>query len=53
MRDRREVIVKHLPAIQNLGTIEASYSDKTGTLTAGAMILDSSVIARATHPTVL
>src|SRR4029077_3729738 len=40
---RNHVIVKHLPAIQNFGTIDVFCSDKTGTLTTGEMILDSSV----------
>ncbi|MGZ4732615.1 MAG: HAD-IC family P-type ATPase, partial [Terriglobales bacterium] len=40
---RNHVIVKHLPAIQNFGTIDVLCSDKTGTLTTGEMILDSSV----------
>jgi Mg2+-importing ATPase len=40
---RDHVIVKHLPAIQNFGTIDVLCSDKTGTLTTGEMILDSSV----------
>ena len=40
---RRKVIVKHLPAIQNLGSIDILCSDKTGTLTAGEMVLERSV----------
>ena len=40
---RNHVIVKHLSAIQNFGTIDVFCSDKTGTLTTGEMILDSSV----------
>jgi Mg2+-importing ATPase len=40
---RDHVIVKHLPAIQNFGTIDVFCSDKTGTLTTGEMVLDSSV----------
>ncbi len=40
---RNHVIVKHLPAIQNFGTIDVFCSDKTGTLTTGEMVLDSSV----------
>jgi Mg2+-importing ATPase len=34
-RDR--VIVKHLPAIQDFGSIDILCSDKTGTLPAGIM----------------
>jgi Mg2+-importing ATPase len=40
---RNHVIVKHLPAIQNFGTIDVFCSDKTGTLTTGEMILNSAV----------
>ncbi len=40
---REKVIVKHLPAIQNLGSIDILCSDKTGTLTAGAMRLDAAL----------
>ena len=47
---RNHVIVKHLPAIQNFGTIDVFCSDKTGTLTTGEMILDSSVDYLG-HPT--
>ena len=32
---RDQVIVKHLPAIQNFGSIDILCSDKTGTLTSG------------------
>jgi Mg2+-importing ATPase len=42
---RRKVIVKHLAAIQNFGSIDVLCSDKTGTLTAGEMMLDRSVDA--------
>lgn len=42
---REQVIVKHLPAIQNLGSIDVLCSDKTGTLTVGIMKLHSSVDA--------
>jgi Mg2+-importing ATPase len=34
---RRKVIVKHLEAMQNFGSIDILCSDKTGTLTSGAM----------------
>ena len=40
---RDHVVVKHLPAIQNFGTIDVLCSDKTGTLTTGQMTLASSV----------
>jgi Mg2+-importing ATPase len=40
---RDQVIVKHLPAIQNLGSIDILCSDKTGTLTTGVMQLDRSL----------
>lgn len=42
---REKVIVKHLPAIQNLGSIDVLCSDKTGTLTAGTMSLSSALDA--------
>jgi Mg2+-importing ATPase len=37
---RKRVVVKHLAAIQNLGSIDILCSDKTGTLTSGVMTLD-------------
>jgi Mg2+-importing ATPase len=40
---REQVIVKHLPAIQNFGSLDVFCSDKTGTLTAGVMQLDRAV----------
>jgi Mg2+-importing ATPase len=40
---RDQVIVKHLPAIQNLGSIDVLCSDKTGTLTSGVMQADAIV----------
>ncbi|MGC1616645.1 MAG: magnesium-translocating P-type ATPase [Candidatus Acidiferrum sp.] len=42
---RKQVIVKHLPAIQNFGSIDILCSDKTGTLTTGVMTLHSAVDA--------
>lgn len=42
---RQKVIVKRLPAIQNLGSIDILCSDKTGTLTGGVMKLDQSLDA--------
>jgi Mg2+-importing ATPase len=39
----KKVIVKHLSAIQNLGSIDVLCSDKTGTLTTGQMTLESAV----------
>ena len=40
---RKKVIVKHLSAIQNFGSIDILCSDKTGTLTSGNMALDRSL----------
>ena len=37
---RNKVIVKHLDAIENFGSIDVLCSDKTGTITAGEMELD-------------
>ena len=42
---REGVIVKHLPAIQNFGSIDVFCSDKTGTLTTGVMQLDRALDA--------
>jgi Mg2+-importing ATPase len=42
---REQVVVKHLPAIQNFGSIDVLCSDKTGTLTAGVMTLNCSMDA--------
>ena len=42
----REVVVKRLVAIEDLGNIDVLYTDKTGTLTAGRITLD-----RSTDPT--
>ena len=39
---RKKVIVKHLAAIQNFGSMDVLCSDKTGTLTRGEMALDRS-----------
>jgi P-type Mg2+ transporter len=40
---RDQVIVKHLPAIQDFGAIDILCSDKTGTLTSGVMQFDRAV----------
>jgi len=40
---QHKVIVKHLEAIQNFGSIDVLCSDKTGTLTSGEMTLDQHV----------
>ncbi len=40
---REQVIVKHLPAIQDFGSIDILCSDKTGTLTSGMMQFDRAV----------
>ncbi len=37
---KRKVIVKHLAAMQNLGSMDILCSDKTGTLTSGVMTFD-------------
>jgi Mg2+-importing ATPase len=42
---RDQVIVKHLPAIQNFGSIDILCSDKTGTLTSGQMTLERAIDA--------
>lgn len=49
---RKHVVVKHLPAIQNLGSIDILCSDKTGTLTAGIMSLEFSAAPDGTPSTV-
>jgi Mg2+-importing ATPase len=40
---RQKVVVKHLAALQNFGSMDVLCSDKTGTLTSGAMALDQHV----------
>ncbi len=40
---QKKVIVKHLAAIENLGSMDILGSDKTGTLTSGEMVLDQSL----------
>ena len=40
---RQKVIVKHLEAIQNFGSMDVLCSDKTGTLTSGDTVLDQHV----------
>lgn len=42
---RQKVIVKHLEAIQNFGSMDVLCSDKTGTLTSGEMTLGQHVDA--------
>jgi len=42
---RKKVIVKHLPSIQNLGSLDVLCSDKTGTITVGTMLFDRSLDA--------
>src|SRR3974390_2292748 len=37
---RKKVIIKHLSAIQNFGSVDVLCSDKTGTITSGNMTLD-------------
>ena len=38
---QRGVIVRHLEAIENLGSMDVLCTDKTGTLTQGVMTLDA------------
>ena len=45
------VIVKHLPAIQNFGSIDILCSDKTGTLTSGEMQMARAVDATGADST--
>ena len=40
---RHKVIVKHLAAMQNFGSMDILCSDKTGTLTTGDLVLDRNV----------
>jgi Mg2+-importing ATPase len=40
---RQKVVVKHLAAMQNFGSIDILCSDKTGTLTSGSIRLESCV----------
>lgn len=42
---RKKVVVKHLSAIQNFGSMDILCSDKTGTLTSGAMQLEEATDA--------
>ena len=42
---RQKVIVKHLEAIQNFGSMDVLCSDKTGTLTSGEMTLSQHIDA--------
>jgi P-type Mg2+ transporter len=48
---REGVIVKHLPAIQNFGSIDVFCSDKTGTLTTGVMQLERALDADGAEST--
>jgi P-type Mg2+ transporter len=43
---RRKVVVKHLAAIENFGSMDILCSDKTGTLTRGQITVDRHVNAR-------
>jgi len=43
------VIVKHLPAIQNLGSMDILCSDKTGTLTSGQTVVERHVDLSGAH----
>ena len=40
---RQQVIVKHLPAMQNFGSMDVLCCDKTGTLTSGFMTFDKAL----------
>ena len=42
---RRKVLVKRLVAIEDLGNIQVLFTDKTGTLTEGAVAFDRSITA--------
>jgi P-type Mg2+ transporter len=53
---RQKVIVKHLSAIEDFGSMDVLCSDKTGTLTTGAMVLDRCLGPsgeEASHPLLL
>jgi len=43
---RRHVVVKHLAAIHNFGSVDVLCCDKTGTLTRGQMRLDAAIDVR-------
>jgi Mg2+-importing ATPase len=43
---RHKVVVKHLAALQNFGSMDVLCSDKTGTLTSGDMVLDQHLDAQ-------
>lgn len=45
---RDEVVVKQLSAVEDLGNIDVLCSDKTGTLTEGAFVLDDAVATAGT-----
>lgn len=40
---KQKVIVKHLESMQNFGSMDVLCSDKTGTLTGGALLLDQAL----------
>ncbi len=46
---RYKVVVKHLAAMQNFGSMDVLCSDKTGTLTGGSLVLDRCLDALG-HP---
>ena len=51
---RKQVLIKRLPAMHNLGSMDVLCSDKTGTLTAGAIVLNQWLDAQGqTDPDVL
>ena len=47
---QRGVIVRHLEAIENLGSMDVLCTDKTGTLTEGTMSLQAATATRTAAP---